>query len=166
MNSLFTRFVARIKASAYVFAAKTFYYDKIKYARHNLSFSQEGEDRILNRIFETKSVGYYVDVGSHHPQRFSNTYLFYLRGWHGINITRFQVAALFDELRHRDISLKLGYQTYQVSSYIIHFKILLIIHLTIKSQKSGFRFAIISKSFIKVWRLVDVLIIICPGAND
>jgi len=50
------------------------------------SYSQEGEDLILLRIFEKKRIGFYVDVGSHHPFRFSNTYLFYRLGWRGINI--------------------------------------------------------------------------------
>ena len=31
------------------------------------TFSQEGEDRILGRIFEKKAEGFYVDVGAHHP---------------------------------------------------------------------------------------------------
>lgn len=50
------------------------------------SYSQEGEDLILRRIFETKPTGFYVDVGAHHPKRFSNTYFFYKIGWRGINI--------------------------------------------------------------------------------
>ena len=50
-----------------------------------LSYSQEGEDLILQRIFATRERGFYVDVGAHHPQRFSNTYKFYRGGWRGIN---------------------------------------------------------------------------------
>ena len=50
------------------------------------SYSQEGEDMILRRIFEHKRKGFYVDVGAHHPKRFSNTYYFYKQGWRGINI--------------------------------------------------------------------------------
>ncbi len=38
------------------------------------SYSQEGEDMILRRIFEGQETGFYVDVGAHHPKRFSNTY--------------------------------------------------------------------------------------------
>ena len=41
---------------------------------------------ILARIFEGQRRGFYVDVGAHHPRRYSNTHLFYRRGWHGINI--------------------------------------------------------------------------------
>ena len=41
------------------------------------SYSQEGEDMILKRLFEGQKFGFYVDVGAHHPKRFSNTYYFY-----------------------------------------------------------------------------------------
>lgn len=43
---------------------------------HQRSWSQEGEDLILRRIFENKNTGFYVDVGAHHPKRFSNTIFF------------------------------------------------------------------------------------------
>lgn len=43
------------------------------------SWSQEGEDQILCRIFEGQKGGFYIDIGAHHPKRFSNTYLFYHR---------------------------------------------------------------------------------------
>ena len=45
----------------------------------NYSYSQEGEDMVLQRIFAQKEYGFYIDVGAHHPKRFSNTYLFYKR---------------------------------------------------------------------------------------
>jgi hypothetical protein len=50
------------------------------------SYSQEGEDMILRRIFEGQEKGFYVDVGAHHPRRFSNTYYFYKLGWAGVNL--------------------------------------------------------------------------------
>ncbi len=49
----------------------------------NYSYSQEGEDMILKRIFENK-IGFYIDVGAHHPKRFSNTHLLYKKGCPGI----------------------------------------------------------------------------------
>jgi FkbM family methyltransferase len=52
----------------------------------NLAYSQDGEDMILRRLFEGQKSGFYVDVGAHHPYRFSNTCYFYRRGWRGINI--------------------------------------------------------------------------------
>lgn len=71
------------------------------------SYSQEGEDVILARIFGNKIKGFYVDVGAHHPKRFSNTYLFYSRGWRGINIdsTPGSMAA-FNKSRPRDINIE------------------------------------------------------------
>src|SRR3981189_806173 len=50
------------------------------------SYSQDGEDMILRRLFERQSRGFYVDIGAHHPYRFSNTCYFFRRGWAGINI--------------------------------------------------------------------------------
>jgi FkbM family methyltransferase len=52
----------------------------------NLAYSQDGEDMILRRLFERQKSGFYVDVGAHHPRRFSNTCYFYRRGWSGINV--------------------------------------------------------------------------------
>lgn len=73
------------------------------------SFAQEGEDRILWRLTEGERDGFYVDVGAHHPRRFSNTYLFYLHGWRGINIDPDpQAAALFSRERPRDIHVAMG----------------------------------------------------------
>jgi FkbM family methyltransferase len=73
----------------------------------NISFSQEGEDLILNRLMEHKKDGFYIDVGAHHPMRFSNTYKFYLRGWRGVNIDALPgCMKLFDELRPRDLNIE------------------------------------------------------------
>ena len=73
------------------------------------SWSQEGEDQILRRIFEGQRIGFYVDVGAHHPKRFSNSYLFYKRGWHGINIDAMPGSMrVFDATRPRDINLEMG----------------------------------------------------------
>jgi len=72
------------------------------------SWSQEGEDLILSRYFENlKTNGFYVDVGAHHPLRFSNTYKFYKQGWRGINIDAMPGSMdLFNRLRPRDINLE------------------------------------------------------------
>jgi len=71
------------------------------------SFSQEGEDMILRRLFENQSKGFYVDVGAHHPKRFSNTYFFYLQGWRGINIDAMPDSMkAFNKFRPRDINIE------------------------------------------------------------
>jgi FkbM family methyltransferase len=73
------------------------------------SYSQEGEDMILHRIFGDKQSGFYIDVGAHHPCRFSNTYFFYKRGWCGINIEpNPDFSRLFRSTRARDINIQLG----------------------------------------------------------
>ena len=73
------------------------------------SFAQEGEDLILDRIFERQETGIYVDVGAHHPRRFSNTLRLYRRGWHGVNIDAAPGSmAAFRKARPRDINLEVG----------------------------------------------------------
>jgi FkbM family methyltransferase len=75
----------------------------------HLSYALDGEDLILDHLLEGKANGFYVDVGAHHPARFSNTYLFYRRGWRGINIDAQPFSmALFKKLRPRDINLEVG----------------------------------------------------------
>jgi FkbM family methyltransferase len=75
----------------------------------NISYSQEGEDRVLSRFLEGRKSGFYVDVGAHHPRRFSNTYYFYAQEWRGINIEPSPTAiTLFGQLRPRDINVMLG----------------------------------------------------------
>lgn len=73
------------------------------------TFSQEGEDLILGRLFEDHPTGFYVDVGAHHPQRFSNTYLLYLRGWRGLNIDPLPgTAARWRRARPGDLTIEVG----------------------------------------------------------
>jgi len=88
---------------AYSMAAKA----GLPLAHRSKSFSQEGEDLVLTRYFDRQAKGFYVDVGAHHPFRFSNTYLLYLRGWRGINIDAMPGAMqAFDEWRPDDINLE------------------------------------------------------------
>ncbi len=79
----------------------------LSYARK--SYSQEGEDILLERLFFGEDNGFYVDVGSHHPFRYSNTYLLYKKGWRGINIDAMPGSKrLFDRFRPRDINIEVG----------------------------------------------------------
>ena len=72
-------------------------------------YSHEGEDLLLSRIFGDQKDGFYVDVGAHHPFRFSNTYLLYKRGWRGINIDAMPGSMkLFNRFRPRDINIECG----------------------------------------------------------
>jgi FkbM family methyltransferase len=79
------------------------------------SYSQEGEDRVLSsllfKLHGGKHIldGFYVDVGAHHPYRYSNTCLFYKKGWRGINIDAMPGSmTLFRKERARDINLESG----------------------------------------------------------
>jgi len=75
----------------------------------NKSYSQEGEDMILRRIFEKQKTGFYIDVGAHHPKRFSNTYYFYKKKWRGVNIDAMPGSMkLFQKIRPRDINLEIA----------------------------------------------------------
>jgi FkbM family methyltransferase len=72
-------------------------------------YSQHGEDVLLGSFFSLNERGLYVDIGAHHPFRFSNTFLFYKLGWRGINIdAKPGSKALFDRHRPRDINLEVG----------------------------------------------------------
>ena len=73
------------------------------------SYAQEGEDLVVNRLLEGKRNGFYVEVGAHHPFRFSNTYFFYKKGWSGICIDPLPgVKKLFKKSRPRDLALEMG----------------------------------------------------------
>ena len=77
--------------------------------RPNLCYSQNGEDLILNRLFDNKNNGFFIDVGAHHPIRFSNTYLFYKNGWSGINIDAMPGSMTeFNKIRPKDINIESG----------------------------------------------------------
>jgi FkbM family methyltransferase len=73
----------------------------------HLSYSQEGEDIVLGNFLGDIKNGFYVDVGAHHPFRFSNTYNFYKKGWKGINIDATPGSMrLFDKHRSRDTNIE------------------------------------------------------------
>jgi FkbM family methyltransferase len=85
-------------------------YPPLRFSR--LSFSQDGEDLVLFSFFEElppNYKGFYVDIGAHHPFRFSNTYAFYERGWRGINIDALPGSMKpFNLYRQRDINLEVA----------------------------------------------------------
>ena len=83
--------------------------NEIKKPYCELSYSQEGEDIYLQNIFQNVTSGTYVDVGAHHPLRFSNTLWAYKKGWTGINIEpNLAVEDLFKKYRAKDINLFVG----------------------------------------------------------
>ena len=73
------------------------------------SYSHEGEDMVLRTIFKNQETGFYVDIGAHHPKRFSNTYYFSKKGWRGINIDAMPGSIkIFKRIRPRDINLEIA----------------------------------------------------------
>ena len=86
-----------------------------------MSYAQEGEDLILNRFFNNKKTGFYIDVGAHHPKRYSNTFSFYKKGWRGINIDAMPGSmSSFNKQRPEDINIEVGVsKTEQVLTYYI-----------------------------------------------
>jgi FkbM family methyltransferase len=71
------------------------------------SYSQEGEDMVLQSLFQGQRTGFYVDVGAHHPVLYSNTYFFYRQGWRGINIDAMPGSmAAFRAVRPEDVNLE------------------------------------------------------------
>lgn len=72
-----------------------------------MHYSQLGEDVLLmNEMSE--NMGFFVDIGAHHPTRFSNTYSLYRRGWRGINIDiNPNSKKIFDLIRPEDINLEI-----------------------------------------------------------
>lgn len=93
---------------------KKFLLSIIYYFRHTKSYSQDGEDAVLLSFYEgiKNYKGFYVDVGAHHPVRFSNTYLFYKKGWKGINIDPTPNSMRpFKLIRSKDVNLEIGIGT-------------------------------------------------------
>lgn len=74
-----------------------------------ISYAQNAEDIVLDRVFARGRRGFYIDVGANGPVVDSITKHFYDLGWHGINIE--PSAQPFQELaaaRTRDVNLNVG----------------------------------------------------------
>ena len=74
-----------------------------------ISYAQNYEDVLLNRLFPDRPGGFYIDVGAYHPVFHSVTKLFYERGWQGVNIE--PIPSMFKLLaddRPRDVNLHMG----------------------------------------------------------
>lgn len=70
-----------------------------------LAWAPDGEDLLWKHVLP--KVGFYVDVGAHHPFRFSVTKVLYDMGWSGVNIdATANFSELFDKHRPRDINIE------------------------------------------------------------
>ncbi len=74
-----------------------------------ISYSQNNEDVFLYRCFGKQKNGFYIDIGCHHPIKDSVSYLFYEKGWSGINLDiNNEMINLNNKLRQRDKNLNLA----------------------------------------------------------
>ena len=72
----------------------------------SISWSQGGEDLALLHAIMGKRDGRFIDVGAHHPSRFSVTRHLYQMGWSGVNVDANQeLINAFNEVRTRDVNL-------------------------------------------------------------
>lgn len=89
------------------------------------TYAQSGEDVIAwtelsgrENPAPTKN-GFYVDIGAFHPKLFSNTYLFYKKGWRGICVEpNPKMGKLFRIARSRDVFLNVGVGDAMVTYYM------------------------------------------------
>lgn len=86
------------------------------------TYSGEGEDLILQKLFNGKTDGFFVDIGCYHPIVGSNTYVFHKKyNWTGINVDANPDSIVkFYKLRPRDINLNLGIGLTESSSLRFH----------------------------------------------
>lgn len=71
-----------------------------------ITYSQFGEDMILEDHFRSQKKGFYLDIGCNRPIQGSNTFRLYLKGWNGINVDgNERLINDFKKVRKRDINL-------------------------------------------------------------
>jgi FkbM family methyltransferase len=72
----------------------------------SISWSQGGEDLALLHAIAGKRDGFFIDVGAHHPYRFSVTQHLSRIGWRGVNVdANSELIEIFDKERTRDINI-------------------------------------------------------------
>jgi FkbM family methyltransferase len=83
----------------------------VGYAKTQRSYSQCGEDLLVNYVFNLRNIPKpsYIDIGANHPYFLSNTALFYSKGCSGINIeANPQLMSNFNRFRKRDRNINAG----------------------------------------------------------
>ena len=69
----------------------------------SVSWSQGGEDIALIHALSGQKTGKYIDIGAHHPSRFSVTRHLYQLGWTGVNVDANQeLIDVFRRVRTKD----------------------------------------------------------------
>lgn len=99
----------------------------VKFLKYNIpalssksSYSQSGEDVILDSFLGHKKEGFYVDIGAHDHIDLSNSYKFYKRGWGGIQIEpNYRKIQQFQKYRPGTISLNIGVGNRDTANFFI-----------------------------------------------
>ena len=125
------------------------------------SWSQEAEDLVLSRFFDGYKSGFYVEVGAHHPFRFSNTYLFYSKGWSGVCVDPLPgTLDGFKRWRPRDVALEVGIaeSTGSMQYYMFNEPALNTFDKKLADERDGFgSYKIIETRAVPLLPLRDVL---------
>jgi FkbM family methyltransferase len=86
----------------------------------SVSWSQAAEDLAILAVLEDIEEGRYLDIGAHHPTRFSVTRHLFQRGWSGVNVdANADLIPNFLNARPLDISINycVGNREYQLSVF-------------------------------------------------
>ena len=119
-------------------------------------------------MFNGQQNGFFVDIGAHHPKRFSNTYLLYRSGWRGINIEPNPgVKRIFDDIRPEDINIEtaIGNNESESTFYMFQEPALNTFSKTLADQYERAGQKLIEKKAIKTRKLSSVLNEHCSGKN-
>ena len=74
-----------------------------------VSYAQNREDVLLDRLFPRGKPGFYVDIGANDPVKGSVTKHFYELGWHGVNVEpASHPFGMLSKARERDVNLNVG----------------------------------------------------------
>jgi FkbM family methyltransferase len=82
-----------------------------RYYNEYLSFSQAGEDKVVEFLFKSMGVSHisYLEIGTNNPIHYNNTYLFYLKGDRGICIEpNPTLIPAIKKSRPQDVCLNVG----------------------------------------------------------
>ena len=109
----------------YPFNKLYFFLKILKKSKKRYYYADNGEDIIIQGLFNHKKNGFYIDVGCYHPVRASLTHLLYKKGWKGVNIdiskdtiNLFNIARPNDKNINIGIADKEGEDFYYQSSHI------------------------------------------------
>ena len=109
----------------YPFNKLYFFLKILKKSKKRYHYADNGEDIIIQGLFNLKKNRFYIDVGCYHPVRASLTHLLYKKGWKGVNIdiskdtiNLFNIARPNDKNINIGIADKEGEDFYYQSSHI------------------------------------------------